>query len=995
MRYNLDLNDLESVKTLFSKNSFIEASAGTGKTYTIVELVVSLIKLKLCHPSNILVVTFTEKAAGEIKDRIVNRLNQIYRQDKREEIEEAEKIYVNTIHGFCNLLIQEYPFEIGARFDNLLIDDTPILEDIFFSYLRKDIFFDFEGDEYKKVFSIIGFGADNTGKKISNIIEYIKKVRYFYPLKSEKTSLSNIKALLKDENNNETILNNVVIDFIASRVIEKSDSYKKDESILTYDDMIHHVYYTLENNENFRNIIQNRFRYGFIDEFQDTDQLQLRIFKKIFIEKENNRLVIIGDPKQSIYSFRHSDIDTYFEAREVIEKNGGYIITIDKNYRSDRSVVDSYNKIFSTPDFFKTNKIEYKYITPVKDVSDINCKGFYFFRVSSDSKEEDTLEFIVNEIKALVAGKRYKIKNDNNIILPSLSDIAILASSRDDCDRIYNRLIKEGINSTVYKKSGLFQSSEAITILYILDYLTEPSNLKKLRKLFFTDFFYIECFGIFDVNEFIKSDRVKGFINLARSFKNYAYNSLYSLYNFLDVENNILKKYPLIEAQKRISNYRHILEKLESIFYKEKLTPNEMKNRLLFLIFNPSDEDFYKLEDEENKVKILTIHSSKGLEFPIVFDYGAIKKINERKDFYIYKNIDNNFEFYFDMPEDKKREMIIREYQEYRRLHYVAITRAKNCFYLPVLEPKESKNLNDEICSIAEYMFNIVDSFKECEIVMNQIESGIQIKNYTDLLIEDNLVKLNKTDFKNRWSNIYSFTSISKNEEFNIVDYIENIITDEKYDEDNYLGIEDDLIPGGIKTGLFFHELLEVLDYTTEINLDFIESKAVYYFLDKSNEEIKDIVKESKNIIDKLINLRLDPSGIRLKDIGIKDRINEVEFYFPICNDLVKGFIDLVFRSNGKYYIVDWKTNRVYSDCRKHFEDNYRLQYEIYHYSLIRYLEKEIKDFDYSKNFGGGFFIYLRRLNEDGVVYIEPDYDIYKNFNYKICNAIKNYRDDR
>jgi len=1055
MKYDLDLLNTKNLLDFLDKNSLIEASAGTGKTHTIIELVKTLILEKEIKPENILIVTFTEKAAGELKERISKKLEEIINlntQDKKNELAKnafnnINRFEINTIHGFCYKIIKDFPFEIGYPFENKIVNNEDIVRDSFYRYLRKDIFKDFKDEiKLKKLLEIIGFLEENTESKIENILTYILRISYLFPLnlevyseeeilsildslylnieelkeriKDEKINSKTKKSILdklnriKDTNNKLEVyeniqdirenviqeideyilrfnnLKNLFINYIAQRTLSHTKKFKKDNALITFDDMIHNVYKALKENKRFVEILQNKYIYGFIDEFQDTDFIQWKIFKRIFIESPKNRIILIGDPKQSIYSFRNADINTYFEAKKEIEKNG-YIANLNTNYRSIKQLVNCYNKIFSENNFFLSDKIFYNSViaNPKKYEADQKCIGLYLKELEtkkSNDKQREFLFFIRDEILRLINGKRFLIKKkeEKEFRPPKLNEIAILVSSRSDAKKIQEFLTQHNIESTIYKKSLLFQSDEAIQVLYLIDYLTEQNNIQKLKKLLLTDFFFIP--NEINLDEYIKDKKVVEFVKKSKEIieNNKLWTLFSKLFKILELEQNIIKKYSF-DRMRIITNYRQIAEILEKMAYKEQLDIYSLKYRLISLIYKDKtdeiEEDLYRLDSDSSKVNILTIHISKGLEYPIVFDYGALKNINKkRKRFYYFDEEKKNYIFEFEPQKNIKDKIEKLDFEEYRRLHYVAITRAIVASYLPVLNSKKS---NENEISIAEMLYNLKENFKENFIISERDDECLKdlykVKDYN----QKKEVQEKDLSSINRAFTIQSFSSIHMLEktEKESVESLINTINDENYNKDS---ITLDL-PKGKNTGSFLHKILEEIDYTKDLETKevnkIIEENTNFFFRFEDNNIRKDYTQITKKLISNLLNHHISEIGIKLREIKKEDRINEMEFYFSVDENFINGSIDLVFRYNDKYYIVDWKSNSVEGSCEPHFKENYELQAKIYEYAFVKHLEKVIKEFNYDKYFGGIFFIYLRSIDKDGIVYIKPDKNRYKN----------------
>lgn len=454
------------------------------------------------------------------------------------------------------------------------------------------------------------------------------------------------------------------------------------------------------------------------------------------------------------------------------------------------------------------------------------------------------------------------------------------------------------------------------------------------------------------------------------------------LFKILELEQNIIKKYSF-DRMRIITNYRQIAEILEKMAYKEQLDIYSLKYRLISLIYKDKtdeiEEDLYRLDSDSSKVNILTIHISKGLEYPIVFDYGALKNINKkRKRFYYFDEEKKNYIFEFEPQKNIKDKIEKLDFEEYRRLHYVAITRAIVASYLPVLNSKKS---NENEISIAEMLYNLKENFKENFIISERDDECLKdlykVKDYN----QKKEVQEKDLSSINRAFTIQSFSSIHMLEktEKESVESLINTINDENYNKDS---ITLDL-PKGKNTGSFLHKILEEIDYTKDLETKevnkIIEENTNFFFRFEDNNIRKDYTQITKKLISNLLNHHISEIGIKLREIKKEDRINEMEFYFSVDENFINGSIDLVFRYNDKYYIVDWKSNSVEGSCEPHFKENYELQAKIYEYAFVKHLEKVIKEFNYDKYFGGIFFIYLRSIDKDGIVYIKPDKNRYKN----------------
>ncbi|MCX8059540.1 MAG: hypothetical protein N3A58_09025 [Spirochaetes bacterium] len=648
-----------------------------------------------------------------------------------------------------------------------------------------------------------------------------------------------------------------------------------------------------------------------------------------------------------------------------------------------------------------------------------------------------------------------KRENEKDYRYIKPSEIAILVSSRKDAIKIQNYLYdKFGIDSTFYKKNLLYQSVESINIYFLIDYISEPDNIEKLKKIILSDLFFIDDVENINIEEIInENENLLKFIDEVKKLDKIflQWNFLSRIFKLMDVEKNIVRKYGSKRAKNIIINYRHIIENIEKIAYSENLDIFSLKNKFLAMIFKSKEseieEDLFRNYSEEDKINILTIHASKGLEFPIVFDFGAIKKINNKKNYPFYYKNGNVVIEYKILKENKEMYLNKLLYEEYRRLHYVAITRAIFLAYIPIffdplknnksikdIEEKKAKMSFSEYLGTLDILFdkNLEGAFIPCrsenienslifedkspynkfdnKIQENYVSIDFSLENYRNYILELNRKSLRLTSFS-------SLHEKEKNKNIYNIDKILKELNDEIYIKDFNLE-ETNLLPKGEKTGSMFHELMEEIDYDVDyddkINNKELENiislKISKYFSDYKYEQQKIFQENTKSMIKSVLNLKILEPNFYIKNIKKMDRVNELEFYFKIKNGFISGFIDLIFRVNIngklKYFIADWKTNIVEGiDINKHFEENYFLQAKIYEFSFFKYilslnniyifsfqdlkLNRE-KFFEiYNNYFGGIFYIYTREVEKrrNGVVFLNPNFERLYNFVEDIENV--------
>lgn len=858
------------------------------------------------------------------------------------------------------------------------------------------------------------------GKKIESLIEEIEGLE----------NIIEIFEKLRKKYDLSTIRNQLLRETIYDLKSE-SKEYKREKSLISYSDMLNLLNEALLNND-LLNILQKRYKYGIVDEFQDTDPVQYDIFKKIFMEGESNKLFIIGDPKQAIYGFRGADIYTYFKAREDMLRYNT-LCCLDENYRSCKEIVSDFNQIFRNKwfdnQFIVYNDVKYP-DRPEKDEPKINYGRKEYSTTIIKNRDDkiakvkyDTAFFIANEITRLLSNNiEYTLKNKTKKL--SMNDFCILVGTKKDADIIEEELDKLNLKHTFYKKPGLYQSAEAQNIYFLLKAISEKENEGFFLESLLTDFFGIDVDNLID-----KQNLSVNFYDIFLRWRNYAENKEYNKL-FRSIINDTGIYFKLIhntDSDRIITNYNHIFQNLLIESDRNDLSIKQIVTLLKNFIeknVNISEiDDLHKLETEDERIKILTIHASKGLEFPIVFIFAGF---NLKKNNFDYYKIHKNDKTFYDITKHEENKTLqTKEIElEQQRLYYVAFTRAIFKLYIPLIEHKK-ESLNFMQSSLSDlngenikyvYCDEISEplSQKDHTVKMNTNE----IYNYD---IPHNLFENLDKNILNRKTTLLSFSRLQRE-----TDFIKNF-----GDKSNYERDEDDIgdmktqLPGGTMIGNMFHKILEKIDYSqfeeissfdkikdnTSLNKIILEN--IENYLIKYEKRSKTKYESYKNDVYKIIfntiTTTINEKGFRLSNLKKSDRLNEVEFYYPLPHrpnftienvqykeGFLYGYIDMIFRYENKYYIIDWKSNicTTFSgqDFIKNVENEYKLQYRLYTIALLRFLRNNLRDFDYDKHFGGVYYIYLRGKTSnsfDGVFYDRKESDPTVSYENNLLELIK------
>ena len=750
------------------KHFIIDASAGTGKTHSIVQMVCELVGKTDTKLENILVVTYTEKAAGELKKKIRDEL-------KTTDVDNAP---IGTIHSFCNNVIKEYNLYVKHPFQLTLVDDT-FIEEKFNETIRKCVYenkFPEEDDntienDFEKVKAIISKGYfDDEGNIDSSIVEYSKKtellIKFYSEFnelfdKNEIVDINDVKKCFNDtfsgiidiesENSDfykdivKTSLNNKNISFngktyddkffeehsnlkiikeickdidtndfdakpfprlkiLVQEVYKRWQEEKRKNKWQTYNDMLRVVREIVKSDSGaLLNKLREKYKYVIIDEFQDTNQIQWDIFKKLFLESDNNRIVVVGDKKQSIYSFMGADVFVYEQAKEDIRKTGQYVeCCLSVNYRSNDSMVQAYNKLFLESDF--KNAFEYNEVSSYSNIkqpiyiensgNEIPTNGLLIIDQKDDNKNNVLINYANHCVKLIIDycslsnfdNKKTKLQKwmskDEKYENVSFKDFAILYRTRSEAEHIEYALKEAGIPYIKYKDDSLLNGLEKEHWVALLQALIAPDftgyNRNIFKKALFTRFFGYDIKTI--SNSMFEKDDIEEMEWLLK-WKDYLKDKKYaelidSIFEDSKIENSMgsLQDIQSLTIFKQIGDL--ILEKFYQGYTVEDIID--------YLNNSGGEDDEGENESVVRKgtdfdcVKLMTIHASKGLQFPIVISVAGWKQEIKDKIFQFHNEDKRFISFY---KENKKIEE--EKDQEFIRLFYVAFTRAENILIIP------------------------------------------------------------------------------------------------------------------------------------------------------------------------------------------------------------------------------------------------------------------------------------------------------------------------
>lgn len=607
MDYLNGLNDRQKEAVLHTDGPLlILAGAGSGKTRVVTHKIAYLIEEKRIFPGNILAITFTNKAANEMKERVASLLNT-----------DVEGMWMGTFHSICVRILRRDIDKIG----------------------------------YNRSFTI--YDRDD---QITLIRECIKERNLTKDMYKESSVLAQISTLKDSMTNPDSFINENYNDFYKRNIGELYALYQqklKQYNALDFDDLIIKTVEMLKANPLILSYYQNKFQYVFVDEYQDTNKVQYELVQLLSGKYKN--LCVVGDGDQSIYGWRGADISNIRDFEK--DYKGATTILLEQNYRSTQNILQLANKVIRNNPSRKD-----------KNLWTDNHEGETIVYEELPDAEDEAL-FVVNKIDELIK-EGYKP-----------SDCAILYRTNAQSRSFEESFIRKAIPYKIVGGLKFYDRKEIKDIVAYLKVIENPVDNISLKRIINTPRRGIGDATIQKLEEFAEqtNDSIYGallsleHVNLSARAKN-------SLQPFITMMNNLMAKKEIMGIQEFIedvinsSGYVRDLEKEDTIESQTRLenikefisvaidfearmgdiTMEEFLANIALL----SDVD--KTSDSTNVVTMMTIHSAKGLEFPVVFMVGMEDGL-----FPTFRALDSESDL-----------------EEERRLCYVAVTRAERLLYI-------------------------------------------------------------------------------------------------------------------------------------------------------------------------------------------------------------------------------------------------------------------------------------------------------------------------
>ncbi|MDG4476860.1 exodeoxyribonuclease V subunit beta [Thiovibrio frasassiensis] len=1167
----------------------IEASAGTGKTYSITSLYLRLLLERRLTVEQILVVTFTEAATAELHERIRTRLRTAaqgfqdqhggadpflcqllarstdHEADRRllaRAVSDIDKGAVSTIHGFAHRVLQQHALETGLLFELELTGATQLLVQEISDDYWSSFFYDLDHRLATLVrqgvspaqlrsltqeairhgdFAIVGevSSEDELPGLMQEFCRLYSEVRDCWQEQREALAhyFAQAEGLTKPF---KTLLDNGLLDRLAdffatdepasfapprhTELLGGENIFQPDGKIFTatalkkgvvqsnpffelwgrllaqtevmgascqarflagaarsiraelpkrllagqqqsFDELLTGLDRALRGVQgaSLAQAIRSRFPVALIDEFQDTDPVQYRIFRTIYGHGGAEALFLIGDPKQAIYGFRGADIYAYLGAAGQAESEKH---TMTTNWRADRGMVAALNALFGgLAHPFVDGRISYaqvearpgaenlwhspslgsgplQFLTLPEDLCGVKGK-----RLVKKQLEPLIPDLVAGDIAGLLGG-------DTRIGARSVraGDIAVLVRTNTQAAEIQAALRSRGINGVLQSKASVWGSTEAQECLRLLAAVAEPGNEQLLRKALATTMLGFSGNDLDRLNQ-AESELYARMGRAAAWQEVWQKNGVMRMLLAVWQEHGVTGRLLLFEdGERRLTNLRHLAELLQDTESRNHFSPEMLVDWLSQTLSagESGEEAELRLESDEDAVQLVTIHRSKGLEYPIVYcPYLCLGGSGTSKQPFVSLH-DPKADWQGRIvlfPDEAARALAAGErFAEELRLAYVAMTRARHSCHIlwaPVsgydssglawllhgdqAEPEAAgspEGLQEQLkgCTGPELLARLQARAKASEgWQVRQLQPGTAATGEAakptapaELTCRTAVRKQAQVWRIGSFSHLTAQSSHDPGEMEPEGAAEEGTVSEQVVEISPVALISLAQFPKGPVAGNFFHTLFELTSFPQEnpaLLRELVREQLRFY----GYPEQQWLAPVCRAFAEVLKTPLCATDSFCLGDLPDGQRLNEMPFTFPVGAGLgeeaslsaellarpfidhpqgipagyveslralrfiplrgfLKGFIDLVCVVNGKWYLLDYKSNHL-GDSRDDYareklpaamaHHHYFLQYHIYTVALHRYLSCRLPGYVYERDFGGVFYLFFKGMHPD------------------------------
>ena len=820
---------------------------------------------------------------------------------------------------------------------------------------------------------------------------------------------------------------------------------KREHRVLAFDDMLFNLHQRLvaPNGEALSHTLRQRFRAALIDEFQDTDPLQYAIFRAIYQGSEAP-LFLVGDPKQAIYSFRNADLHTYLRARN--DARADY--TLDENQRSTASLLQALNALFgANPRAFMLDGLDYTPVrcgpkprTPLHEAPQPPRAALQLWQLPRDGDGQPLpkAEAARLSLQACAAEIARLLADDARLGDRALAagDIAVLVRSHAQGAAMRRALSALGVGSVELSQASVFDSSDAADLERVLAAMLEPQREPLLRAALATEAMGFDATALqaLSADESALLDAIARFSGYRDSWLKRGVGRM--LREWLRAEGVSARMLARPDGERRLTNLMHLAELLHEAAASHP-APEALQRWLQTQRSDARRDEAaqLRLESDRNLVQVVTIHKSKGLEYPLVFcpllwdGHGGARSSGEGVEYH-----DDAGHTVIDFRElDKpaldaaKEQAALEAAAETMRLIYVALTRAVHRCTLvvgPYLAPQGKAapsaaqscraRLNWLVAgaglSPQAWLKNKLDAGdidaawqalarqQAPHVRLDPLPTAPGVALVPQPPAAERLAALPPPAHMPAawWIGSYSALAHGARHDDAAVDH-DLRVTAAPGDEAEAPLAADDILrfPRGAVAGECLHALFERVDFDDTTGWAAQVDAVLQRYapaLPAGDEALHhDML---RGMLNDVMHAPL-PNGLRLTDVPRQRTLVELEFHLPsrhldaaalartmqrlghplplygfgTLQGYLRGFIDLVFEHQGRYYVLDWKSNHLgdapadYAGTaldRAMAQHGYQLQALLYALALHRHLQQRLPGYRHEQHFGGVLYLFVR-----------------------------------
>lgn len=1011
----------------------VEASAGTGKTWFLERRVVDLILRGGATVDQILVVTFTDKATVELRARVrgliatmlhgrapalpadaadddVWIVDDTTRPRLRAALDAFDAAPVSTIHGFCHRLLAEESFAARRPFEQVQIPDDGALRAAFTAALRERFARDPEEAALLRDY------LDGDTASVDKLFRLVLEV---YRSGAAIASASGQEGAGPAE---------ILLPRLVAEVVARADRAKQRDGQLDFQDMLRLTAAALDGpgGAALAARIASRHPWALIDEFQDTDPLQWRIFDRIWGRAPARGLTVVGDPKQAIYSFRGGDVYTYLDAVKSLRARGAAPFVLDRCQRSTAALVQVVNALLTMPKPVFTQPISYA--NPVVAAGGVSARWAdgravaplavlrFEGKPAAGEFKAAVAAATADEVARLLGDPAHRLIGTRGGVDHELRarDILVLTRTNDEAYDVATELRARGVACALARAEYLFDTAEARAVADLLDAIARPRDRTARLRAWMTCFFDVDADDLGRALD-VPDDHVLA--ARLHDWRGHAARMDYPrLFAAILADSQVAERALATgRGERLVTNVHHVFEHLHAEVERSRCELPELVARLrgwirAARIVRPDDSDVQRQETDRDAVQVMTVHRAKGLEAWVVFLAGGVVFSDRVDELHGYHDPDGVRRVAVRGSNETAKMLALAEKRgEETRLAYVALTRARARLYLPLLPDKASKTpkikkpgggwlgayaaIHDNLTFLHEAARaqGVVDTWPLATPRTRAIDVTA-----LDLPAVGGAggTRLDLGPRKERagWV-VTSYTRIKQEDRLKAGAELE--AAEVHGDDRSRAAPGARELPGGAESGQYLHEVLEHVDFAAtrgqifEVWASRDDIRAVFAAAERRHgidPQFRDV--SARMVWDAITQEVIAGEGdhlIRLPPLAEARRVaKEVEFAYPVPDHpdparprgrgFVKGFIDLIVAWDDRWWVVDYKSDviDVSADAaRAHVDEHYQVQAELYALACARMLPPGAR-------LGGLLYWFLRSRR---VVHLAPgaaELDLYR-----------------